>query len=219
MTAELYIKFVGLLLLSLHTTTAFVAPAVSSVRSPQSTTPLTQCEASTINTSFMWNAGLNFGKGEFKFYSNFEQWMAVFPEEDKKDFPEVFTLPNGVYEAQLLKPLGIVFEEIEIGEGLYVQDLVEGGNAEIEGTVKLGDILIGITAVKIVGAKYERRMIPCRSFDFDTMVGAVSSNDRKWGCGDVVLMFERPGEADRSQVKNFIDFFEPPVDNPWKQQQ
>merc|ERR1712125_147826 len=75
-----------------------------------------------------------------------------------------------------------------IGKGVYVQDLVEGGNADIQGIVKPGDVLVGITAVKIVGAKWERRLIPCRTFDFDTMVGAVGSNDPKWGCSDVILL-------------------------------
>jgi len=145
--------------------------------------------------------------------------MKPFPAEDREEFPEVFNLPKGLYEVRLLKPLGIVFEEIEAGQGVFVQELVEGGNAAIEGTVQPGDILVGITAVKIVGAKYERRMIPSRKFDFDTMVGAVGSNDPKWGCSDVVLMFERPDEANRAEVDDFMDFFEPPVDNPWKQQQ
>ena len=167
----------------------------------------------------MWGAGLNFGKGDFKFYSNFESMMSVFPKEDREAYPEVFNLPKGVYEVQMMKPLGIVFEEIEAGKGLYVQELVEGGNAEKVGVVQPGDILVGITAVKIVGAKYERRMIPARNFDFDTMVGAVGSNDPKWECNDVVIMFERPGEADSKKVDDFMDFFEPPIDNPWKQPQ
>jgi len=100
-----------------------------------------------------------------------------------------------------------------------VHDLVPGGNADRDGNVRPGDVLVGITAVKIVGAKYERRLIPARNFDFDTMVGAVESNDFKWGCNDVVLMFERPGEADPAKIDAFMEFFEPPFDNPWKQRQ
>ena len=200
----------------------WMTSAEAFVSSHVSTTPpssSTKCQATAINTSFMWGAGLNFGKGDFKFYSNFESMMSVFPKEDREAYPEVFNLPKGVYEVQMMKPLGIVFEEIEAGKGLYVQELVEGGNAEKVGVVQPGDILVGITAVKIVGAKYERRMIPARNFDFDTMVGAVGSNDPKWECNDVVLMFERPGEADSKKVDDFMDFFEPPIDNPWKQPQ
>ena len=145
--------------------------------------------------------------------------MRPFPAEDREAYPEVFNFPAGLYEVSLPKPLGIVFEEIDVGKGLYVQDLVEGGNAELSGKVKKGDVLVGITAIKIVGAKYERRLIPARSFDFDTMVGAIESNEAKWGCNDVVMVFERPGEADPAKVDDFMSFFEPPFDNPWKQRQ
>jgi len=167
----------------------------------------------------MWNRGLNFGKGQFKFYRGFDEWMEPFPEDDRQAYPDVFTLPKGLYEVRLTKPLGVVFEEIDVGKGLYVQDLVEGGNAAVEGTIQTGDILVGITAVKVVGAKYERRLIPARNFDFDTMVGAVESNDPRFGIDDVILMVERPSEADSSKIDQFLDFFEPPFDNPWKQRQ
>ncbi|KAL7564177.1 hypothetical protein ACA910_021151 [Epithemia clementina (nom. ined.)] len=180
---------------------------------------LVQCRATAVDTSFMWNAGLNFGKGQFKFYTSFEEWMKPFPKEDRAEFPEVFNLPKGVYEVGLRKPLGVVFEEIDYGKGLYVKELVEDGNAALDGRIQPNDVLVGITAVKIVGAKYERRLIPCRNFDFDTMVGAVSSNEPKWGCNDVVLLLERPAEANSAQVQSFMEFFEPPFDNPWKQQQ
>lgn len=146
--------------------------------------------------------------------------MGVFPEEDKLRYPEIFNFPKGVYEVQLSKPLGIVFEEIELGKGLYVKDLVENGHAArspIE--IGIGDVLVGITAVKVVGAKYERRLIPARNFDFDTLVGAITSNDPRYGCDNVILVFERPNEADPKVVDQFMRFFEPPFDNPWKQQQ
>ena len=145
--------------------------------------------------------------------------MKPFPEPDRQAYPEVFQLPKGLYEVQLDKPLGIVFEEISAGKGLYVKELVDGGNAARSGQIKVNDVLVGITAVKIVGAKYERRMIPSRRFDFDTMVGAIGSNDPKFQCNNVVLMLERPEEADSEQVDAFMEFFEPPFDNPWKQQQ
>ena len=53
-------------------------------------------------------------------------------------------------------------------------------------------------------------MIPARKFDFDTTVGAIGSNEPKWTCNDVVLMFERPGECDQAEVDKFMEFFEPP---------
>jgi len=145
--------------------------------------------------------------------------MGVFTEEDKKEFPEIFNFPKGVYEVSMTKPLGIIFEEIKVGEGVFVQDLVEGGLADRQGKIQNGDILIGVTAIKVVGAKWERRMLPARKFNFDTAVGAIGSNEPKWNCYDVALMFERPSEADRDAVDTFMEFFEPPFDNPWKQQQ
>jgi PDZ domain len=175
--------------------------------------------ASAFDTSGMWNRGLNFGKGEFKFYKGFDEMMSVFPQQDRDAYPEIFTYPKGVYEVRLEKPLGIVFEEIDLGRGLYVQDLVEGGSAAQDGQVRIGDVLVGITAVKVVGAKYERRLIPARKFDFDTMVGAVSSNDARYQCNDVILALERPSEADPQVTDQFMSFFEPPFDNPWKRQQ
>jgi PDZ domain len=185
-----------------------------------STTSCFAAGATGIQTGFMWNAGLSFGKGQFKFYNGFDDFMKVFPEEDRLAFPETFQLPKGVYEIVLKKPLGIVFEEFEDGSGgLFVQDLVPGGNAERTGQVQVGDVLVGMTAVKVVGAKYERRLIPARKFDFDTMVGAIGSNDERFSCTNVILMLERPREADSAAVDTFMEFFEPPFDNPWKQRQ
>ena len=174
---------------------------------------------SAIDTSFMWNRGLSFGKGQFKFYSGFDEWMRVFPKEDRQAYPELFNFPSGVYEVELQKPLGIIFEEIELGRCLRVQDLVDGGNAAAQGVVEKDDVLVGITATKVVGAKYERRLIPCRGFSFDTMIGAIESNQPRFGCDTVILVFERPSQASQAQTDDFMAFFEPPFDNPWKQAQ
>ena len=51
-----------------------------------------------------------FGKGPFKYYNNFDAFMAPFPDEDREMYPEMFSLPKGVYEISLPKPLGIAFE-------------------------------------------------------------------------------------------------------------
>ena len=142
--------------------------------------------------------------------------MSVFPKEDCDAFPEIFQFPPGVYEVGLTKPLGIVFEELNAGQGVYVKELVEDGLAARQGRIQPGDVLIAVTAVKVIGAKWERRMLPARKFDFDTVVGAIQSNDFKFGCDDVILMFETPTAADPEKTKNFLDFFEPPWDNPWK---
>lgn len=190
------------------TTYAFV-PSSSA---PHRSAPLA---ATAFDTSFMWNRGLSFGKGEFKFYRSFDDFMGPFPDDDRAAFPEIFNLPAGVREVSLSKPLGIVFQEIDAGRNLVVQELVPDGNAAQSGAdIQPGDVLVGMTAVKIVGAKFERRMIPARNFDFDTMVGAVMSNDPKWGCNDVVLLLERPDDANKAETDEFLAFLEPPFDNP-----
>lgn len=166
----------------------------------------------------LWNGGNQFGKGDFKFYRSFDSFTRTFTEEDRQEFKDVLTIPTGMYEVSMTRsaPLGIIFEEIEAGEGCFVQDIVEGGMADVQGRIKIGDILVGVTAIKVVGAKFERRMIPARTFNFDTVVGAISSNEQKWSCNDVVLMFERPEESNRDDVNTFMEFFQPPWDNPWR---
>ncbi|MGK3739805.1 MAG: C-terminal processing protease CtpA/Prc [Bacillariaceae sp.] len=59
----------------------------------------------------------------------------------------------------MTKPLGIVFEEIEIGDGVFVQDLVEGGLADVQGKIQPGDVLVGVTAIKVVGGKIYIRIV------------------------------------------------------------
>mmetsp|Transcript_10778 Transcript_10778/g.23878 ORF Transcript_10778/g.23878 Transcript_10778/m.23878 type:complete len:211 (-) Transcript_10778:289-921(-) len=164
----------------------------------------------------IWNTAGDFGKGKFRFYNGLDSFMEPFPDEDKQLYPELFKLPKGVYEVPLAKPCGILFEEIESNRGVYVQDLVEGGSAERQGGLLPGDVLVGLTAVQIAGAKWERRMIPARRFGFDLVVNAIGSNDQNWGCTNVILMVERPGEADSEEVDKFLEFFEPPGDTPWK---
>lgn len=208
------------LILVLNVVWSAVAFAPSSCTSTNSATTAISPERSStarhaaLTVPGMWGRGLNFGKGDFTFYRNFDSFMKPFSQEDRGAFPEVFNLPKGVYEVVLTKPLGIIFEEIEAGKGVFVQDLVEDGLAARQGKIQPGDVLVGVTAVKIVGAKWERRLIPARNFDFDTAVGAIGSNEPKWGCNDVVLMFERPGESDPKAVDEFLEFFEPPFDSP-----
>lgn len=170
-----------------------------------------------FKVSGMWNNGNSYGKGQFRFYKSFDSWMSPFPEEDRKDFPELFNLPKGVYEVSMPRPLGIVFEEMQIGQGVYVIDLVEGGYADRMGSIYEGDVLVGVTAIKVVGAKWERRLLPAKDLNFDTVVSAIGSNEMKWGCEDVVLLFMRPDEVeDMKKVDDFLAFFNPPGDSAWR---
>jgi hypothetical protein len=47
--------------------------------------------------------------------------------------------------------LGIVFEEVEPGEskGVEVASLVDGGNADLDGRILVGDKLVSVSAVTI----------------------------------------------------------------------
>lgn len=80
----------------------------------------------------------------------------------------------------------------------------------------LNDAFFHWRSHQVIGAKWERRLLPCGAWDFDTVVNAIGSNDVKWGCNDVVLQFERPGEANEDEVKKHLEFFEPPFDSMWK---
>eukprot|EP01082_Thalassiosira_pseudonana_P015917 g14233.t1 g14233 contig9:1440461-1441174(-) len=164
----------------------------------------------------IWNTGNDFGKGKFRFFDGFDSYMKPFPDEDRELYPSMFQLPKGVYEVPLAKPCGIIFEEIEANRGVYIADLVENGNAERQGILKKGDVLVGVTAIRVAGAKWERRLLPARKFGFDLVVNAIGSNEDKWGCNNVILMVERPDEANTEEVDEFLQFFEPSPDTPWK---
>ena len=104
------------------------------------------------------------------------------------------SLPDSVFEIKLRKPLGIQFEEDGpiIGKsGVIVTGLVDGGNAKKAGSVQEGDKLVGVTAVKFVGSKFERQMFDTRKWSFDTVVDAIGSNDEKFNIYDVILQFTR----------------------------
>lgn len=106
------------------------------------------------------------------------------------------------YTVRLVKPLGIQFEENTPGEaeGVTVAGLVEGGNAELDGRVCVGDTLVKVSAVQFAGqsalvslgggqqfTSFTRELIPCTNMDFDTIMGAIGSNEGRYGYTDVVL--------------------------------
>ena len=108
----------------------------------------------------------------------------------------------GTYTIRLPKPLGILFEEVTPGEaqGVVVAGLVEGGNAESDGRVLVGDKLLRASAVSFAGqsalvsigtgtqfTSFERELIPCTALDFETIMAAIASNEGRYGYTDVVL--------------------------------
>jgi len=163
-----------------------------------------------------------FGKGPFKYYSSFDSFMEPFPDEDREEYPEMFRLPKGVYEVKLPKPLGIAFEErFEDPRkgGVLVDYLVEGGNADQSGQIQPGDVLILVTAIKVFGPRWERKMLPAIDMPFEVVMGAIGSNEARYQVKkdkDVVMQFMRPGEADEAEVREFIEFFDIPYDHVFR---
>ena len=91
---------------------------------------------------------------------------------------------NYDYEVALARPLGIVFEEIgTAAQPRGVKVIEVGGNAAASGKVSVGDVLVGVTAVRYIGGEYlgkarpERDIFPAGQMDFDTVVDAISSNE------------------------------------------
>mmetsp|Transcript_59270 Transcript_59270/g.156043 ORF Transcript_59270/g.156043 Transcript_59270/m.156043 type:complete len:210 (-) Transcript_59270:766-1395(-) len=200
----------GLLLaLAARPVAAFSVPSQQQLRPSSSS----RHSAAVAQHSQGWDG---FGKGPFKFYNDFDSFMSPFPDEDREEYPEMFILPKGVYEVSLQKPLGIAFEETEPGRGVLVDYLVEDGNAAKSGKIQPGDVLILVTAVKVFGPRWERKLLPAIDMPFDVTMAAIGSNEPRYQARDVVMQFMRPSEADEAEVRKFIDFFEIPYDHVFR---
>eukprot|EP00617_Octactis_speculum_P025851 CAMPEP_0185769044 /NCGR_PEP_ID=MMETSP1174-20130828/53335_1 /TAXON_ID=35687 /ORGANISM="Dictyocha speculum, Strain CCMP1381" /LENGTH=161 /DNA_ID=CAMNT_0028453985 /DNA_START=177 /DNA_END=662 /DNA_ORIENTATION=- len=155
-----------------------------------------------------------------EFYSGFSGWADKYTQEDRDTYPEIFKLPDGVYEIAIQRPLGIVFEETVIGaaNGVQVLELVDGGNAEASGFVKPGDQLLAVTGIKVVGAKWERQLVRADILDFDTIMSAIGSNDPKWRCDNVIMQFQRPSIASADEVAEYLarEDYNTPITDPSK---
>ena len=131
------------------------------------------------------DARMEFGKGFGSYYSGWNDFIQEYPKEDREQYPALFELPEGVYEVKIMKPLGIAFVEgdnVRVGmpDGVVVDYLVEGGNAEKDGRIKPGDVLLATTACMGRDGKFERKVIPSRYLDFDTIMNAIGSNEAKF---------------------------------------
>ena len=74
----------------------------------------------------------------------------------------------------LPKPLGIAFEEVQPGQGVVVDYLVEGSNAEQCGRIQPGDILIAVTAYKVPPMTSR---LPCLSVTLSVALSGCVSTD------------------------------------------
>ena len=102
-------------------------------------------------------------------------------------------LPDGVYEVALPKPCGIVFEELDPNFARGASRCWNWSRAATpkSGAVQAEDLLVGVSAVRFVGAKFERNVYDATKMDFDTVVDAIGSNEEKWNCNEVFLQFKR----------------------------
>lgn len=170
---------------------------------------------------------MEFGSGFGSYYSGWNDWIKEYPQADRDAYPALFSLPEACYEVVLEKPLGIAF--IENGDGgVCVDYLVEGGNAEKSGVIKPGDVLLATTACMGRDGKFERKLIPSRYIDFDTIMGAIGSNEPRFNKqrkNDVILQFAKPtspyeDEGDpydggKRGIKAYMKSLEFPSDSPW----
>ena len=98
--------------------------------------------------------------------------------------------------------MGIIFEEVNPGKpnGVVVAGLVEGGNADLDGRILIGDRLVKVSAVQFGGQEslvklgsgqmftaVSRSMIPVLALPFDVIMNAIASNEGRWGYTDVAL--------------------------------
>ena len=82
----------------------------------------------------------------------------------------------GDYEISLSKPLGIILEESEAGQGgVQVESLAEGGAADISGSIVRGDVLKKIGEVDVSSSDFDSIM--------ELLVSAPSDLDLTFGDG------------------------------------
>ena len=138
-----------------------------------------------------WSTGrsrvvMEFGEGFYRGYN--------YPAPNGPTEFGIRTLADDVFEVSLQRPLGLALEENEWKKGVTVIEVLEGSNAAKSPVpIQPGDSLVGTTAVILQGSKFERRMLDCRTWDYDRVISAIGSNEERFGCDDVVLQFQRDG--------------------------
>ena len=170
---------------------------------------------------------MEFGTGFGHYYSGWDDWVKEYPAADREAYPALFSLPDDCYEICLDQPLGIAFIENEAG-GVQVDYLVEGGNADKSKQIKPGDVLLATTAAMGRDGKFERKVIPSRYLDFDTIMDAIGSNAPKFHKkrkNDVILQFARPTapmdndgdpyDGGKRGIKDYLESIKFPSDSPW----
>ena len=94
--------------------------------------------------------------------------------------------------------------------------------------VQPGDVLLATTACMGRDGTFERKVIPSRYLDFDTIMNAIGSNEPKFNKqrkNDVILQFARPGsrydddgdpyDGGKRGITAYLDSLKFPSDSPW----
>ena len=110
----------------------------------------------------------------------------------------------------MMIPTTVYASQVEVGKprGVVVAGLVEGGNAELDGRILVGDVLVRVSAVQFGGqsalvtlgtgsqyTKVTRELIPTTGMDFDTVMAAIASNGGQYGYTDVALELQHTAES------------------------
>lgn len=172
-----------------------------------------RCAPAAIRTGYPAAArqplppAMEFGKGFGSYYSGWIDFVKEYPQEDRNAYPALFELPKDCYEVKLDKPLGIAFEEGSDG-GVVVQYLVEGGNAEQSGVISAGDALLATTACMGRDGTFERKVIPSRFLDFDTIMGEAAARGtagRVAGAALMPCLWSRCDRLQRAKIQQDED--------------
>ncbi|MEW5302274.1 MAG: hypothetical protein WDW36_005075 [Sanguina aurantia] len=116
--------------------------------------------------------------------------------------------PGAKVKVVLRQPVGIVFAQKKATGPVIIDELVAGGAAALSGKLAVGDILINCSAVVLktgMEGKYEATgygdtpfnnwdtiNFPCEGQDFKSVMGALKSNNPRWGIFNVTMEFKKP---------------------------
>ena len=116
------------------------------------------------------------------------------------------------YEVTLKMPIGVVFAQDKTVDRapVVIESVAPGGHADAAG-LRPGDVLVACSAVQLKAGKegeferegygrrpydnFEESMIDVEGLKFETVMGALKSNNPRWGKTSVTLVVRRGGEA------------------------
>lgn len=120
--------------------------------------------------------------------------------------------PGKLYEVTLKMPIGVVFAQTQGPRSpTVVEAVTEGGSADRAG-LRAGDVLVACSAVQLkagtegkfekegYGARpydnFETSIIDVQGLEFKTVMGALKSNNPRWGVTSVTLRIRRGASSE-----------------------